>query len=472
MQTCAVIEIEEGGMNVVVGSRVGGETRVLRSIRVDLADLATETVENALRNLDETILAGVKGVHVVIADRRAQHFNNTIPRMTSRDSRAFVKREAMRLGSLQGVDSVLATPRIIKHLPGRKFEITTQSLPVAAWSQLADAFERCEIKVAGLYTAETCLSMAAKASKDELVAVMEYNEGRVRFVLCENKHPVQVRRFLIGSGGSVNSSALVTQLMMELPRTMDWLRDTEQELPKRLLLGARLPIDDDAIDLLRGDDLEAITRAELPVIVPETEASPGLGVATLLDQVCSGVRIPSLLGTDLLQMPWAIGRLVTVAAAACLGLICSYSALVDGQAIMDVSNDRDVISQQMQILDAKLLAAQEARARPERRETDPTLIEAYGLRRPLSRLISEMSNLGVAEVHLEEVTFASHAKTVVRGFVECDDRRTALDVLALFSERLESLPYLKSDGHSEIREQESERSRFSFKIAMTWRRAR
>ena len=41
MQTCAVIEIEEGGMNVVVGSRVGGETRVLRSIRVDLADLAT-----------------------------------------------------------------------------------------------------------------------------------------------------------------------------------------------------------------------------------------------------------------------------------------------------------------------------------------------------------------------------------------------------------------------------------------------
>ena len=83
-----------------------------------------------------------------------------------------------------------------------------------------------------------------------------------------------------------------------------------------------------------------------------------------------------------------------------------------------------------------------------------------------------MSNLGVAEVQLEEVTFASHAKTVVSGFVECDDRRTSLDVLALFSERLESLPYLKSDGHSEIREQESERSRFSFKIAMTWRRAR
>ena len=51
MKMHAIIEIEEGTMNVVVGGRDGGRTRVVRSLRMPLADLGTATVENALRTI-------------------------------------------------------------------------------------------------------------------------------------------------------------------------------------------------------------------------------------------------------------------------------------------------------------------------------------------------------------------------------------------------------------------------------------
>ena len=50
MKMHAIIEIEEGSMNVLVGGAGdGGRATVARSARLPLPDLGRETVENALR---------------------------------------------------------------------------------------------------------------------------------------------------------------------------------------------------------------------------------------------------------------------------------------------------------------------------------------------------------------------------------------------------------------------------------------
>jgi hypothetical protein len=469
MQTHAVFEIEEGAMNVVVGSRIGGETRVLRSVRVALSDLTVESFEGAIRSLHSDLLVGVKGVHVVLGDRRSQHFTSTIPKMSSRDAQSFLQREAVRLANLQSVDEVLIAPRVLRRLPGDKFEVTCSALPRVVWSNLETAFANCDVDVVGLHTMESCLAKAVKAAAGEPSAVLEYNAGRVRFVLCIDKHPVQVRRFLIGSGGSVNSAALVTQLMMELPRTFDWLRETEQQLPDSLILGSRVTIDDESIDMLRGEDLKSITRAELPVNVSQSEAIPGLAPAVLLHELCSGGDVPSLLSKGVLQMPWDAGRLLTVLTAASIGLICSYSAVIDGTALLRDARAQKDIAAKVRDAESRLLAAQRTSATREDSKDDDTLKRALQMRRPISRLFSEISNSGDANVHLEEITFASKSKIMVTGLVDCSSRQEALAAMGRFSRNLVTLPYLQSGGDSVIKEVKGLKNRFGFKQVLAWR---
>ncbi|MCK5941634.1 MAG: hypothetical protein KAI24_06680, partial [Planctomycetes bacterium] len=236
MKTHAIIELEEGTLSVVVGARDGDRTRLLRSLRMPLPDLGGETLTNALRGVSADVLQGADGVHVVIGDRRSHHFLSTLPRPTAKDAVAFVTREALRLGNLPAAEDVLLATRLVRRLAGNKFLFGTSALARSVWTPLASAFEENGIEVLGLHTIEACMAMACDPAFTEPVAVLECSSGRARYVLCVDQTPIQVRRFLIGAGGEQNEAALMTQLAMELPRTLDWLRETGQPLPKQLLV--------------------------------------------------------------------------------------------------------------------------------------------------------------------------------------------------------------------------------------------
>lgn len=467
MQTHAIVEIEEGGLNVVVAATVGDHTSVQRSLRVPVQDLGREALTQALRSLGSDVLQGASGVHVVLGERRMQHFATTVPRLSSDDMVAFVVRESLRLTNQPAPADVLVSTRILRRLPGHRHVLVTSALPRSAWEPVQAAFEANHIPVLGLYAMESCLALAAPAEAAAPVAVLECNGGRARFVLCDGQAPVQVRRFLVGAGES-NPGALATQLSMELPRTFDWLREIGQPVPQAVVVGNRVPLDGEALDLLKGDELAFVTRAAVPVAVDEGLAAPGIGVAMLLDRLARGQRPASLLDAPALRGALVSPRRVALAAATAAGLACSWSAVVDGSAWLQVRDEvRAVVVQAA--ADEALLAGGTLPVAA----SDPAPLErqatALSTRRPVSQLIGQVANAADPTIVLEELRVASGDRMHVAGVVGGPSRRDALAALAGFSQRLRALPFLRLDGQDEVQEVPGRRNCFRFRLGMTWR---
>ena len=78
MKLHALVELEEGGLTVVVAGREGRVPRVVRSTRVPLAALTPEEVSSGLLSVSDHF-DGVDGVHVLFGDRRARCFTTKLP---------------------------------------------------------------------------------------------------------------------------------------------------------------------------------------------------------------------------------------------------------------------------------------------------------------------------------------------------------------------------------------------------------
>lgn len=469
MLTHAIVELEEGALTATVATRAGRITKVLRSVRVALPDLGRDGLAKALRGLAADVLQAVTGVHVVLGERRIHHFLSTVPNMPAREVTGFVLREALRVTGMPSNEDVLVAPRLLRRLPGNRLVIGSTALARNVWEPIREAFQQAGIEVFGLHSMEATLALATSAAAGPLQAVLETNAGRARFVLCDGRFPVQVRRFLIGGGNDGNSSALAAQLAMELPRTFDWLRETGHGQPAVLLLGARVGIDDESMEMIRGD-LQQVVRAQGALAVVGEQAMPGLGVARLFDGLFDGVVPPSLLAPPEIRLPWSAARVASLLAAAAAGLACSWSGVIDGTAFLGSRNELQAAAAATQQLQNQLQELQRAASAQGGETVDETRLQAaLQLRRPISRLCSEVSNCAEASIHLDELKFASTERIVVTGVVQGESRKGALATLASFSKRLRELPYVLSDGQEEVAEVAGQQSRFRFRLSLSWR---
>jgi len=469
MQMHAIIEIEEGSLNVVVGGRDGASTRIVRSLRIPLADMGRETIENALRTVGSDMLQGASGVHIVLGDRRSEHFLCTVPKMSSRDAVAFVMREAMRLTNAQSGDEIMITPRLIKRLPGKNVLVGSSAVAKSVWEPARVAFKARGLRVLSVQTIESCLAMSVDAAETEPVAVLECNGGRARYVLCVDQTPVKGRRFMIGAGGDQNEATLMTQLAMELPRTMDWLRETGEALPQKLLLGSRVGLSDESIQMLASAEVGEMVRSNPNVVCDEDLSMPDVGVATLLDRIASGQKLQSLLATPQLNMPASAGYIVTTMAAASLGVLGGLSAVVDGNAWMQVRGERDSLCAQCTDLKDELTEMVSSGEGSDEPTVSPRLTAALTMRRPISRLISEISNSAGAEISIEEIKFASKSTVVVSGLVRGTGRQHALTAMGKFTDKVHARPYLMAMGEDEMSEVVGQPNSFRFKLNLAWR---
>lgn len=469
MQMHAIIELEEGWLNVVVGGRDGGCTRVVRSLRIPLADLGRETIENALRTVGSDMLQGAPGVHVVLGDRRSEHFLSTVPKMSSRDAESFVVREAMRLTNAQSTGEIMVAPRLIKRLPGKKVLVGASVVAKSVWEPVRAAFEKRELPVLSVQTIESCLAMSVDAEQTDPVAVLECNGGRARYVLCVDQTPVKVRRFMIGAGGDQSESTLMTQLLMELPRTMDWLRESSESLPKKLLLGNRLGLGEESLAMLAGAEVGELVSRNPVVECDEELSTPDVAVADLLNRLANGQKPLSLVGTPQLRMPVGAGHILTTLAAASVGILGGLSAVVDGNEWMQTRSERDGLKGQCEDLKHQLAEQASSEEMSEQPESTPQLLSALTMRRPLSRLISEISNGASAEISIEEIKFASTSRVVVTGMVKGSDRQNSLTAMGNFTDEVHALPYLMAKGEDEISEVVGRPNSFRFKLNLAWR---
>ena len=434
-----------------------------------LPDLGRESLQNALRGIGGDTLQGAGGVHVIFGERRMQHYLSTVPRMSARDAVAFVTREGLRLANVQSVDDILVAPSLVRRLSDGKLRLASTALGRGVWEPLRVAFEQSNVKVLSLQSMEASMAFATDRDSYDAVAVLEYNAGRARFVLCVDQAPVQVRRFLIGGGVESNAAAFTTQLAMELPRTFDWLRETGHPVPSRLLLGSRVAIDEESLDMLRGDDLEEICVAPLPVVCAEGQAVPSIGAATLLHRLCIGKAPVSLLDQPKLRLPWHTKHLASLGAAAAVGALCTLSAVVDGKAWLHTAEEHERAARESASTESRLLGEEALLIDPDVPTIDPALEKALKMRRPVSRLISEVSNAAGADVHLEELAFASTSRLTLTGQVEGQGRKQALAAMGRFTRRLHELEFLLANGQEEIGEVRGQSNRFRFKLSLGWR---
>lgn len=467
MQMHAIVELEEGSLTVTVGT---GDGRLLRTIRQPLADLGRETVTAALRNLGGDVFEGAPGVHVVLGERRMQHVVSTLPKMPANDVIGFVVREALRVTNMPSVEDLLVAPRLLRRLPGQRLVVGTTAISKAVWNPLQEAFTRAGIEVLSLHSMETCLALTAVSHGNQRCAVLEVNAGRARFVACDGGSPVQVRRFMIGGAGEGNSAALVAQLAMELPRTLEWLRETGHAQPDLLLLGTRLGIDEESMEMLRGD-LAKVAHASHGFAVEPEQLEPGLAVGMLLKALVAGNPPPSLLAKPELVLPWPASRFVALATAAAAGLMCSWSAVIDGSAFLSLQDRLTEAAQESQRLAGELGQLQQAalESAPKESVDQERLNAALALRRPVSRLLGELSNCSGPALHLEEMKFASTERIVVTGVVEGQSRKAALAALADFSKKARALPFVLVDGQEEVNEVAGQQNRFRFRLSLAWR---
>ncbi len=468
MKTYAIVELEEGSLAVTVASREGHTTKVVRTVRLALTDLGRDGLANALRGLGSDLLQGTAGVHVVFGERRIQHFLSTVPKMAASEVVEFVQRESLRVTGMPSNEDVLTAPRLVRRLANNRLVIGVTAMARSVWEPIHEAFKQAGIAVLGVHSMEACLALAAPPEAGTSTAILECNAGRARFVLCDGQSPVQVRRFLIG-GGEAHAEALVAQLAMELPRTIDWLRETGYGLPGVLVLGTRVGIPDESIEMIRGD-LQKVVRATISLQLQKEHAAPGLGVAKLFERLFAGAPPPSLLATPQITLPWSASRLVGLGAAAAAGLACSWSAVIDVGSLVHVRQKLGQVTAESQLLRGQL-AGLELGSEVASSSTgeDLRLQAALNLRRPISRLASEVSNCAGEMVHLEELKFASLERIVVTGVVQGESRKSALAALAEFSRQVRGLPYLLADGQEEVNEVVEQPNRFRFRLSLSWR---
>jgi hypothetical protein len=469
MQNYAIIELEEGALNLVVGIRDITGPRVLRTHRVALQDLGRETLAEALRGIGLEMLQGAAGVHVVLGERRMQHFLATVPKLSVPDAVGYVVREAVRLVSAQSPADVLVSTRLVRRLPHGKLVLGCAAIARSVWEPMREAFAANNLQVLGLYATESCMALAAHASDGGTVAVLECNAGRARFVLCDGQSPVRVRRFQIGGGGAANASSLTTQWVIELPRTFEWLRETKQPLPSTLILGPRVEVDDDALGMLRGDELAVVERARLPVTIDIGQTTPGLAVAVLLAKLCQGRPLPSLLEAPSFTLPMSVASATGLAAALLVGLAGSWCAVIDGTAWLQVRSEQGEVAIEARQLQSELQVDPESGTRSDPDCDAERLATSLSLRRPLSKLIRDVSNCAGSQLHLEDLKFSSTERIVVTGIVQGETRQEALQAIARFSHQLGAIRYVITGGDEEITEVPRLHNCFRFRLGMKWR---
>jgi Tfp pilus assembly protein PilN len=465
-----IMELEDGALTLTV-AEVGRTGAVLRScMRMPIGELQGGTLAQTLRSLHAEMPEESARLHLLLGERRCHHFTLVVPQLPPKDLQALVVREALRVAGLPAGTPVLARGRCLKRLPGQKVLLGVTAMARSAYELLQKAFEAAGIEVASLTSIENGLAMAIAGDLPPRTAVLEYSAGRARFVLCENGAPVMVRRFLVAGldqSEAFDPAVLGAQLAMEVPRTLDFLREQGHGRPDALLVSHRTGLGDGDLELLSGDVAQCrLAKPDWQVVAGQD--TPGLATFGLLRSLAEGAELPSLLGGVTVMLPRA--RWPQVLAAGLLGLglvgagaatmVCRDIAGIDAQvAQLQAENDRLATE-----ISSFANAAPAGETGPQRR-----LQQALGTRRPYSLLLAQLCNAAPATCNLLLVDFTRAEEVIVEGVVTGATRRQAVATLGSFVAAVRQLAMVVDDGNNEAGEGDAP-NRLHFRFHLHWRR--
>ncbi len=467
-----IIELEEGALSLTLVTVSGKATRVESCFRMPFAELHPATLGSTLKAL-MTEVPDFDSVHVVLGERRIQHFVKEVPRLGVDDLKAFATREALRLGGMSAGAKLLLRGRVLGKAGGGRLRLAVTAMEAALWEPLAAAIAENGLKVGSLWSVEECLGMALRGKDSARVGVVDFSAARARFAVCVDGAPAQVRRFMVPGADVVegdDTTMLTAQLAMEVPRTLEYLKETGGAQPDCLLLSHRIARAD--------EDLQMFAEVGLPAarFVPAAELAPGQtmpGMATLglVARLAAGRLGPSLLDGVTITIPASPVRLVVGLAAGLLGCVGVAGA-------MDVQGERAAAEAALaqhagerRQLEQELADIQNPAPVVEVQSPDQDRIqEILARRRPNSLAVAGVANAAADKVLLDAIEFGFEDKLIITGSVAGETRLQAFMTLSEFTVALRELGYLASEGKEEVNEVEGSTGRLRFKFVFAWRK--
>jgi|JRYL01.1.fsa_nt_gb hypothetical protein len=465
MNILAVVELEEGALTVTVAQRRG--RRIVSSFTsyVPLTDQSPATLAGALSALRVDRLPEGAPVHVVLGDRRIQHHRCDVPNLPAAELQELVAREAMRLCSVGAPTEVLRGVGPVQRRGG-KLQFALAAMPKQVWEPVLRMLQAAKLTAVGAYSTEACLALAATGK--QRTAVVETGCGRTRFVVCDGGDVVQVRRFMTGNG-SADAEAAGMQLQLELPRTLDWLREAGLGEIAGMTLGPRAHA---ALQAVQADPtaLPPTRGVDIDIPVDEGSARPSLATSALLNAICRGVAPGSMLSTQRVIVPVSVGRVLGMTGAiAVFGAAAWFGAQQHGAWRAAEAQLQEIARLQEEALASRLAGPDaEAAVDPAQQAHAEQLARALGRRRPYSLLLADLAG-DAGEVRLDNFETGNDDRIRIGGYVGGASRREALDKLARFLRGVRALPYVRSGSGEEIVEWTGLPHGYRFTAELQWR---
>ncbi|MCA8943005.1 MAG: hypothetical protein KDB80_10635 [Planctomycetes bacterium] len=468
-----VLEIEEGSAALTVAEADRRSLHVRSCARASLPDVRRGTVLTALRVLLSAAGTPVERIHVVLGERRMQHFVAEVPKLGPDEIRDLVARESRRIGSLPSEVELLGHCWPLPRHRGKPPRAAAVCVARNAWQPIESALEELRIPIASLTSMEHAIAGAIPPTMPARTAVLEISAGKARFILCERDTVLQSRRFMLPSGvdSDGDSSMIQVQLAMEVPRTLDYLAEQGHGRPDGLLVSHRVFRNDEDTQMLRQEVAECrryVPRARLA----DGVEVPGLATFGVLERLTSPRRTP--LHTLTAGISVTVRRSPARIAAALLAILVGSVGGIAGFQKLDAREDLHAVHELARVERQRL----EAELASERTRTEhalplsPDQARLLGIlneRRPLSLLISEIANATVDGIVLDAIEFGRGDRITLSGQARGASRVVALDRFSGYLESLEDIALVASDGRESIQRSEDDARRIAFTVNLFWR---
>ncbi|MGE3174641.1 MAG: hypothetical protein AB7O97_18560 [Planctomycetota bacterium] len=450
MGVAAIIEIEEGYLTCTAATITRRSVTVGACVRVPFPECTAANLGNSLRLLREQV-GELDRVWVLVGDRRILHSVVRVPPMLPDELRAFVRREALRQGGLSAGAELVAHARLSRP-EGTMHRVSVCAAPAGVLEPIRRGCAEADVALLGVLSIENGIAGVLDQDLPERTAVIDFAGGKARFLVYERGQLTHMRRFLVHG---VDSAAgmrdlFVAQLAMEVPRTLDYLREQDCDPPQCLLVSH---------SIAAGEDLLAMTEGQIPEVrtyqptvrLAAGEDEPSLATLGLLQKLQRGRRLPLLTEDVALTLPPQPLRIAARAAAAVVGV----AGLVVG---MQQHGEARALRIERQGLEAAIDRSRNEIARrlqpvPMVETLDPEQAREQQIlsrRRPISRCIARLCELVGPELHYDAIAFPDRHHLELHGGVAARNRLEALRVLGEFGEALGAVPFLERTGSEDL----------------------
>lgn len=466
----SIIELEDGTLTLTIAEVARHQLTVTSCRRVALGNLHGDGPGAALRALQAEFQGAMARVHVLLGERRCQHFTLQLPRLASAQLRTLVVRESLRLAGLPEGTAMLARARVVKRSPHGRFVLGVTAVASDVWEPLARVFQGLGIEVLSLATVEDGLGQAIDFSLPPRTAVVEFSSGRARFVCCEHGAPTQVRRFLVSgfeSGDAIDPAVLGAQLAMEVPRTLDYLKEQGQARPEALLLSRRTGLCEDDLEVFTEQGIRCVlARADWQLA--DGADQPGLASIGRLRALQRGVELTSLSAGVTVHLPMSRTRPLLLAAGLATGLF----GIGLGTAQLGVVDGMRLELRQLRLESARLDRTAAASTVASGATSTAQLAQrVLAMRRPCSLLLAQICNATAPACELQRIDFDGVTGVTVSGRVVETSRTRALAALRAFADGLGRIGCVANRGREEVGELDGDAARLRFSLALRWRQS-